>query len=38
VHFDDEAWPPETSDAEPALNHIELKVEREALEFLAPRT
>lgn len=37
VHFDDEAWPPEASDAQPALNEIELKVEREALEFLAPR-
>jgi hypothetical protein len=37
VHLDDEAWPPEASDAQPPLNDIELKVERDALEFLGPR-
>jgi diacylglycerol kinase family enzyme len=37
VHLDDEAWPPEGSDAQPPLNDIELKVERDALEFLGPR-
>jgi diacylglycerol kinase family enzyme len=38
VHLDDEAWPPEGSEQQPALDRIELKVERDALEFLAPRT
>jgi diacylglycerol kinase (ATP) len=38
VHLDDEAWPPEGSEGQPALNRIELEVERDALEFLAPRT
>lgn len=36
VHIDDEAWPPKESDEQPALTHIELKVERDALEFLVP--
>jgi diacylglycerol kinase family enzyme len=36
VHMDDEAWPPAESDEQPALTHIELKVERDALNFLAP--
>jgi len=40
VHFDDEAWPPEGTDRDeqPALTHIELSVERDALKFLAPAT
>ena len=38
MHFDDEAWPPEGTgrDEQPALTHIELSVERDALKFLAP--
>jgi len=35
VHFDDEAWPPEKAEP-PALTHIKLTVEREALSFLVP--
>lgn len=35
VHIDDEAWPDEKEDP-PALTHIEITVEREALTFLAP--
>ena len=35
VHFDDEAWPAE-NEKPPALTHIELAVERDALSFLAP--
>ena len=34
VHFDDEAWPTEDEEP-PALTHIELTVERDALTFLA---
>jgi diacylglycerol kinase (ATP) len=34
VHFDDEAWPP-AGGKPPALTHIELSVERNALSFLA---
>jgi diacylglycerol kinase family enzyme len=37
VHIDDEAWPSKESDARPQLTHIELNVERGALEFLAPK-
>ncbi len=37
AHFDDEAWPPE-GEKPPALAHIELSVERNALAFLAPGT
>ena len=36
VHIDDEAWPDEDDEPQPALTKIELKVEREALIFLAP--
>lgn len=38
VHFDDEAWPggDKEKQEQPALTHIELKLERQALEFLAP--
>jgi diacylglycerol kinase family enzyme len=35
VHFDDEAWPAENEEP-PALTHVELTVEHEALLFLAP--
>lgn len=35
VHFDDEAWPAD-GEKPPALTHIELTVERNALAFLAP--
>ena len=35
VHFDDEAWPGGKEEP-PALSHITLRVEREALLFLAP--
>jgi diacylglycerol kinase family enzyme len=35
VHFDDEAWP-EPDQEPPALTHIEISVERNALEFVAP--
>jgi diacylglycerol kinase family enzyme len=35
VHFDDEAWPPEDQEP-PALTHIEVSVERDALKFVAP--
>lgn len=35
VHFDDEAWPDEKAEA-PALTHITLTVERDALSFLVP--
>ena len=37
VHFDDEAWPADKEEP-PALTHIEITVEREALSFLAPRS
>ena len=36
VHFDDEAWPAEKEEP-PALTHIEVTVERNALSFLLPR-
>jgi diacylglycerol kinase family enzyme len=36
VHIDDEPWPPKESEEQPALTHIELVVERNALQFLAP--
>ncbi len=36
VHIDDEAWPPKDSDAPASLTPIELNVERDALEFIAP--
>ena len=37
VHLDDESWPPaELKEQPPALTHIELKVERDALYFFAP--
>ncbi|HYH41815.1 MAG TPA: diacylglycerol kinase family protein [Burkholderiales bacterium] len=35
VHFDDEAWPGDKDDP-PALTHIRLTVEHEALHFLVP--
>jgi diacylglycerol kinase family enzyme len=35
VHFDDEAWPPADQEP-PALTHIEVSVERNALRFVAP--
>ena len=35
VHFDDEAWPAEDQEP-PALTHIEVTVERDALKFVAP--
>jgi diacylglycerol kinase (ATP) len=37
VHIDDEAWPPKDTDADSALTRIELKVEPDAVEFLAPQ-
>ena len=35
VHFDDEAWPADKEEP-PALTHIEITVEHDALLFLAP--
>jgi len=35
VHFDDEAWPKD-DDEPPALTHIEVTVEHDALKFVAP--
>jgi diacylglycerol kinase (ATP) len=37
VHIDDEVWPRKDADAAPAAGRIEIRVERDALEFLAPR-
>ena len=36
VHIDDEAWPPEGEKIESANTRIELKVEHDAVHFLAP--
>lgn len=36
VHIDDEAWPPKQSQDRPQRATIELSVERDALDFLAP--
>jgi diacylglycerol kinase (ATP) len=36
LHFDDEAWPSSDNEAPPALSHIQINVERDALQFLAP--
>jgi diacylglycerol kinase family enzyme len=38
VHFDDEAWPTSNKDAPPVLSQIQIKVERDALQFLAAST
>jgi diacylglycerol kinase (ATP) len=37
VHIDDEVWPRKDADAAPAAGSIEIRVERDALEFLGPR-
>jgi diacylglycerol kinase (ATP) len=37
VHIDDEAWPRKDADAAPAAGRIEIRVERDAVEFLGPR-
>jgi diacylglycerol kinase family enzyme len=36
LHFDDEAWPSSDNEAPPALSHIQINVERDELQFLAP--
>jgi diacylglycerol kinase family enzyme len=37
VHVDDEPWPPSNKEAQPAVTDIQIEVERDALQFLAPR-
>jgi diacylglycerol kinase family enzyme len=37
VHIDDESWPRKDADTGSASGRIELRVERDAVEFLAPR-
>jgi len=36
VHFDDEAWPPDTGADKPPRGRIDIRVERDALHFIAP--
>jgi diacylglycerol kinase family enzyme len=36
VHFDDESWPTGDDEKPPALTHIEVTVEHDALKFVAP--